>query len=111
MKKLILSAFFLPFAGKTGFYSVHSPSNNVIEIRSGDWPMNLEQDGATYSLIFRDQEVMNAVRLDTLPFPNVEQLRYFGKALSTLKAGHNGDIAQFKDYSIKRAEKKFEAWL
>lgn len=108
MKKLILSVFFLPFAGKAGLYSVHLPYTNVVEIRSGDWPMNLEKDDASYSLIFRDQEVMNAVVMDTLPFPNVEQLRYFGNALSTLKAGHNGDIAQFKNYSIKRADKKFE---
>jgi hypothetical protein len=109
MKKLILSALLLPFAGKPAFYSGHPPSNNIVEVRKGDWPMNLQrEDDASYSLIFRDQEVVSAVVLDTLPFPNVEQLRYFGKALSTLKAGNNGDIAQFKDYSIKRAEKKFE---
>jgi hypothetical protein len=35
-------------------------------------------------------------------------LKYFEKALTTLKTGHNGDIAKFRDYSIKRADKKYE---
>ena len=101
MKKLILSILLLPLAGRSG-------SDNSIEIRAGEWPINLESSGATYSLIFRDQGVMNSVVLDTLPFPNIEQLRYFDKALSTLKTGNNGDIARFTTYSIKRADKKFD---
>ena len=118
MKKLILCVLFLPFAGIVGFYPASCPvskpaGSNVVEVRSGEWPMNLEKEtegsGTSYSLIFRDQEVMTAVRMDTLPFPNLEQLKYFGTALSTLKAGNNGDIARFKDYSIKRADKKFES--
>ena len=118
MKKLILCVLFLPFAGIVGFYPASFPvskpaGSNVVEVRSGEWPMNLEKEtersGTSYSLIFRDQEVMTAVRMDTLPFPNLEQLKYFGTALSTLKAGNNGDIARFKDYSIKRADKKFES--
>jgi hypothetical protein len=118
MKKLILSALFLPFAGKGGpspapaTASKAADATNVVEVRSGDWPMNLEKEaersGTSYSLIFRDQEVITAVVMDTLPFPNLEQLKYFGTALSTLKTGNNGDIARFKDYSIKRADKKFE---
>ena len=51
---------------------------------------------------------MNGVSLDTLTFANLGQLKYFGDALSALKVGHNGDIANFKDYSISRADKKFE---
>ena len=111
MKKLILSTLLLPFAGKTGIIP-SSPSTTTVEIRSGAWPMSLEKEvgrsGKSYSLIFRDQQVMDAEVLDTLPFPNVEQLKFFGKALTYLKTGHNGDIAQFKDYSVKRAEKKYE---
>jgi len=112
MKKLILSALMLPFAG--GFSPRHPAAGaNLVEIRSGEWPMNLEKEsdgsGVSYALIFRDQEYTTVVILDTLPFPNLEQLKYFGKALSTLKAGNNGDIAQFKDYSIKRADKRFES--
>src|SRR5882757_6721789 len=102
MKKLILSALFLPFAGKAGLYPAHTIASraadvtNVVEVRSGEWPMNLEKEtersGTSYSLIFRDQEVVTAMVLDTLPFPNLEQLKYFGTALSTLKTGNNGDI-------------------
>jgi len=46
--------------------------------------------------------------MDTLSFSNLQQLRYFEKALTTLKSGNNGDIAKFKDYSLKRADKKYE---
>jgi hypothetical protein len=112
MKRLILCALFLPFAGRAGFNSAHSSSTNLVEVRSGAWPINLERtiedSDTSYSLIFRDQQVLNGVVLDTLPFPNLKQLQYFGKALSALKTGSNGDIAKFKEYSIKRAEKKYE---
>jgi hypothetical protein len=51
---------------------------------------------------------MQANVLDTLDFPNAEQLRYFGKGLTALKGGTSGDIARFKDYTITRADKRFE---
>ena len=112
MKRLILSALFLPFAVKPGLNHVHSNSTNLVEVRSGDWPMNLERtiekSDTSYSLLFRDQQVVTGVVMDTLPFPDLVQLKYFEEALSTLKTGNNGDIAKFKDYSIKRAEVKRE---
>ena len=112
MKRLILSALFLPFAGKTGHFWVHANSTNLVEVRSGDWPINLERtiekSDTSYSLLFRDQQVVTGVVMDTLPFPDLVQLKYFEEALSTLKTGNNGDIAKFKDYSIKRAEVKRE---
>jgi hypothetical protein len=83
----------------------------LIEVRTGDWPITLEKNtasGIPYSLQFRNQQVMTDVVMDTLPFANLEQIKYFEKALSTLKTAHDGDIAKFKDYSIKRAEKKYE---
>ena len=74
--------------------------------------MNLERDidrrDTSYSLIFRDQRVEDAVVMDTLEFENVGQLKYFGQALDVLKKGHTGDIATFKDYSLKRADKRFD---
>src|ERR1700744_3425213 len=109
MKKLILPVVFVLLAG---FHS--RPRNlpeNVVEVRGGAWPINLERnaDGiGTYSLIYRNQEVMNGVSLDTLTFPNVDQLKYFAKGLDALKGGHNGDIANFKDYTLSRADKKFD---
>src|SRR5579863_5952151 len=75
---------------------------NLAEVRTGAWPMNLERDidrrDTSYSLIFRDQQVGDAVLMDTLVFSDLRQLRYFGQALDVLKNGHNGDIATFKDY-------------
>jgi hypothetical protein len=112
MKKLILSALFLPFAGIAGLHIVPPPSTNSVEIRSGEWPMSLERgverSGASFYLIFRDQQHERDVILDTLVFADAQQLNYFGKALTVLKTGNNGDIANFKDYTLKRADKKYE---
>jgi hypothetical protein len=105
----------IPFAGwRTVEVSRSRPvklPENIVEIRGGAWPIDLERnaDGAgTFSLIYRNQEVMNAVSLDTLTFSNLEQLRYFAKGLDALKIGHNGDLLTYKDYTLGRADKKFE---
>jgi hypothetical protein len=112
MKKLILPVvgfFLLPF---TGFHP--KPKNlpeSIVEVRGGAWPINLERnaDGiGTYSLIYRNQEVTSGVSLDTLTFPNLQQLRYFAVGLDTLKRGHSGDILNYKEYTLSRADKKFE---
>jgi len=109
MKKLILFSLLIPFAG---FNSLHHSSTNLVEVRAGTWPITLERtierSDTSYFLEFRNQQIMNEVVMDTLPFPDLGQLKYFEKALTTLKTGNNGDIAKFKDYSIKRAEKKYE---
>jgi hypothetical protein len=112
MKKLILlnlSVLLIPFAGFRA-----RPANlpeSIVEVRAGKWPISLERnaDGVgTFSLIYRNQEVMDAVSNDTLTFSNLEQLRYFAKGLDALKAGTNGTTATFKEYSLSRADKKFE---
>ncbi len=112
MKRLILSTLFLPLAVSAGRSGAQSSTINLVEVRSGEWPMNMERTitkrDTSYSLIFRDQEVLTSEVLDTLPFPNLEQLKYFGKALTALKSGTSGDIAKFKDYNIRRADKKFD---
>ena len=101
MKILFLSLLLLPLTGP-----------NSVEVRGGVWPIDLERTtdrpGVSYSLIFRDQSSMRETVLDTLDFPNIEQLRYFGKGLVALKGGSSGDIARFKDYSLTRADKRFE---
>ena len=112
MKKLFLSVFFIPFAGTAGLPRIPSLSTtHLAEVRSGEWPMDLERDverrDTSYSLIFRDQQLEDAVGMDTLAFPNLQQLKYLEQALTVLKSGHNGDIAKFSNYSIKRADKKF----
>ena len=112
MKKLILCSLFVPLAGQAGLNSSRYSSTNLVEVRTGDWPITLErtiEDADTsYSLQFRDVQVLTSVVMDTLPFPDLGQLKYFSKALVTLKNGGNGDIAKFKNYSIKRADKKYE---
>jgi hypothetical protein len=113
MKKLFLSVFFIPFAGTAGLQCIPSLSTtHLAEVRSGEWPMDLERDvdkrDTSYSLIFRDQQVEDGVVMDTLAFPNLQQLKYLERALTVLKGGHNGDIAKFNNYSIKRADKKFD---
>lgn len=91
---------------------VGSPRTMSVEIRGGTWPINLERTtdrpGVSFSLIFRDQTEMQANVLDTLDFADAGALRYFSQGLAALKAGSNGDIARFKDYTITRADKKFE---
>lgn len=112
MKRLLLSTVIIPLAVLNGHSGGNSESTVLAEVRKGDWPISLEKtidrSGASYSLQFRDEGEMNAVVLDTLPFPNLEQLRYFEKALSSLKNANDGDIAKFKDYSLKRTVKKYE---
>jgi hypothetical protein len=91
---------------------VGSRRTSSVEIRGGAWPIDLERTtdrpGVSYSLIFRDQEEMQANVLDTLDFADAQQLRYFGKGLTALQHGNNGDIARFKDYTLTRADKKFD---
>ena len=112
MKQLLLGLLVIPFATIGWMNRIPQPANNPVEIRSGEWPIllerTIEQSDTSYSLQFRDVKVRSAVVMDTLPFPNLVQLKYFEKALTTLQTGHNGDIARFKDYSIKRADKKYE---
>ena len=110
MKRLFLSALILPLAGM--IYSWTLRSDESIEVRSGQWPIHLERTndrpGVGYSLIYRDQTVLDGNVLDTLDFANIGQLRYFDQALTALKKGSNGETARFKDYSITRADKKYD---
>lgn len=103
MKKLLLTVL------SVGVMVQRGPGS--VEVRNGAWPISLERTtdrpGVSFSLIFRDQEVMNEEVLDTLDFADAQQLRYFSQGLAALKNGHSGDAAKFKDYSITRADKKF----
>lgn len=111
MKKLWLGFLFFPFTAFP-WLSLDPTSINLADVRTGEWPIHLEKDiddqGTTYSLVFRDQQLESAVRMDTLVFGDLGQLRYFAQALDVLKKGHNGDIANFKDFTLKRADKRFD---
>lgn len=108
MKKSILISFIIPFASIAGFIMENNATINLLEVRPDPWPINLQRiinkTDTSYALEFRDQQVLTGVMLDTLPFANLEQLKYFEKGLSVLKKGANGDIANYKDYSIKRID-------
>lgn len=111
MKRLFLSALILPVvAGIYSWTAVRPPAS--VEVRSGQWPIHLERTtdrpGVSFSLIFRDQSETIANVLDTLDFADIGQLRYFDAGLGALKKGNNGDCAHFKDYTITRADKKFD---
>ena len=111
--KTLLIAFGL-FAGSFGTLPrfAAAPKISSVEVRGGAWPITLERTadrpGVRFSLIFRDQSESMTTVLDTLDFADAEQLQYFGKGLTALQHGSNGDIARFKDYTITRADKKRE---
>jgi hypothetical protein len=109
MKKL--SFFFFPLT-ILSWLPLDPSGVNLADVRTGQWPMNLERDidrrDTSYSLIFRDQQYEDVVVMDTLGFENLGQLKYFGQALNVLKKGHNGDIANFKDYSVKRTDNRLQ---
>jgi hypothetical protein len=112
MKKLILLSLFIPVLAKAQFTIVNTSSVNLVELRAATWPLNLQrvikESDTTFALVFRDQQFINEVNMSTLRFRNLQQLKYFQKALSALKNGFTGDIAKFKDYTIKRADVKRE---
>jgi hypothetical protein len=111
MKQLILLSFFLPFAAKAQFTIVNTSTISLLELRQGEkWPINLQrvtkESDTCYVLQFRDQQSANSDIMTTLKFPNLTQLRYFQQGLAALKKGATGDIAKFKDYTIKRVDLK-----
>jgi hypothetical protein len=109
MKKLTF--LFFPFT-IFAWLPLDPTATNLADVRVGQWPMNLERDidrrDTSYSLIFRNQQYLDVEVMDTLEFANLGQLRYFGQALNALKKGSNGDIANFSNYSVKRADNRFE---
>jgi hypothetical protein len=105
-------SLFIPVLAKAQFTIVNTSSVNLVELRAATWPLNLQrvikESDTTYALVFRDQQYINEVNMSTLRFRNLQQLKYFQKALSALKSGYTGDVAKFKDYSIKRTDVKKE---
>lgn len=110
MKKLSL-LFIFPLSVLVSF-PLDPTAYTLADVRTGIWPINLERDidrrDTSYSLIFRNQQYNDGVVMDTLVFANAGQLRYFGQALGVLKKGNNGDIANFSNYTLKRADKRLD---
>jgi hypothetical protein len=113
MKNLLWLLFCIPFAAKAQFTIVNTATINLVELRQGGtWPINLQrvtkESDTCYVLSFRDQEYTNDVIMTTLRFKDMEQLKYFEKGLSALKMGSSGDIAKFKEYTVKRLDVRKE---
>jgi hypothetical protein len=112
MKKLWILFLCLPLVTKAQFKIVNTSTINLVELRSGTWPINLQrvckENDTAYQLLFRDQEFPNEVIMTNLRFHDMDQLKYFQRGLTALKNGTNGDEAKFKDYSIKRVDVKKE---
>ena len=114
MKKLVLLAFLIPFLTKTKaqFTLTNSSTTSICELRASTttWPLDLQrvikQRDTTYVLSFRDQQYANVVSMSTLKFKDRGQLKYFQQALTSLAQLESGTIANFKDYTIKRADVK-----
>ncbi len=108
MKKFFLIFLLLPFALHAQFRIVNSATTNLMDVRQGTWPISLQRitkpTDTFYVLQFRTQEYMNSVIMKTLKFNDIQQLKYFQQGLTALKTGNTGDVAEFKDYTIKRVD-------
>ena len=108
MKNLLLFILLSPLAMKAQFKIVNSATINIVDVRQGTWPISLQRitkpSDTCYVLQFRTQEYNNSVIIKTLKFRDLGQLKYFQQGLAALKTGNNGDVAEFKDYTIKRVD-------
>jgi hypothetical protein len=108
MKNLLLLILFSPLATKAQFKIVNSATINIVDVRQGTWPISLQRvtkkSDTCFILQFRTQEYNNSVIIKTLKFRDLGQLKYFQQGLAALKSGNNGDVAEFKDYTIKRVD-------
>lgn len=103
MKKILPLILIVSVVGVAGFRKISS-TITIADVRTGKWPISLEKwtghKDTAFVLLFRDQGVMMAEVMDTLPFKNLTQLRYLDSAFSGLN--NNGDLATFANFSIKR---------
>ncbi|HSZ32256.1 MAG TPA: hypothetical protein VK772_03045, partial [Puia sp.] len=106
MKQILLIFLFLHTRHDTRMETNRYPTVDLINVRLAPWPINLQRviyyTDTCYALQFRDQGVMNATNIKTMEIYNMDQLKYLKLGLTTLTKGANGDVAEFKDYSIKK---------
>jgi hypothetical protein len=115
MKQLLLIPLFLhindgAWSGKSAY-----PTVDLMAVRLEPWPINLQRviyfTDTCYAFQFRDQSTVNGVYIKTLDLETIEQLKYFRDGLVTLKKGANGDVAEYRNYSIKKVgTKKENSW-
>ena len=115
MKQLLLLPLFLQFSSGPVVKKAYYPSIDCMTVRLAPWLINMQRviyyTDTCYAIQFRDQSLMNSVSLKTMDLETIEQLKYFREGLLTLKKGQNGDIAEFRNYSIKKVgTKKENSW-
>lgn len=112
MKQLLLIPIFLYMSSGFRFKNLSYPTVDLMTVRLEPWPINLQRviyyTDTCYAFQFRDQSTMNSVAIKTMDLETLEQLKYFKDGLTTLKKGANGDIAEFRNYSIKKVGTKRE---
>jgi len=112
MKQILLISLFFQTNRGALLETARYPTIDLINIRMAPWPINLQRviyyTDTCYALQFRDQGIMNAVNIKTMEIYNMDQLKYLKLGLTTLTKGSNGDVAEFKDYSIKKVGTKKE---
>jgi hypothetical protein len=115
MKQLLVIPLFFHMGGAAGIKQVFYPEVNFMQVRLAPWLINMQRivyyTDTCYAIQFRDQSTMNAMIYKTMDFETLEQLKYFKEGLITLKKGQNGDVAEFRNYSIKKVgTKKENSW-
>ena len=115
MKQLLLIPLFLHMSSGSLFKKSFYPTVDLVAVRLEPWPINLQRviyfTDTCYAFQFRDQSSMNSVAIKTLDLETMDQLKYFKEGLITLKKGANGDVAEYRNYSIKKVgTKKENSW-
>jgi hypothetical protein len=115
MKQLLIIPLFLHFSSGHWFKKQFYPTVDLMNVRLEPWPINLQRviyyTDTCYAFQFRDQSIMNGVIIKTLDLETLEQLKYFKEGLVTLKKGANGDVAEYRNYTIKKVgTKKENSW-
>lgn len=115
MKQLLLIPLFFHMSGKPWFRQTTYPTVDLMAVRMEPWPINLQRviyfTDTCYAFQFRDQSTVNGVYIKTLDLETLEQLKYFRDGLISLKKGANGDVAEYREYTIKKVgTKKENSW-
>ena len=110
MKKLFALFFLVPCFAKAQFTITNTSTVSLMEPRTGNYPLDLQrvikESDTCYELAYRDQQESQSVNMETLKFGNIAQLKYFSQGLVALSKGQTGDIAKYKEYTIKRMDVK-----
>ncbi len=115
MKQLLIIPLFLHMSGGQWFKKSYYPTVDLMTVRMEPWTINLQRviyyTDTCYAFQFRDQSIMNSVAIKTMDLETMEQLKYFKEGLVTLKKGANGDVAEYRNYTIKKVgTKKENSW-